>query len=73
MSRVSELRPRLEAEYVADTVGRLEARIRARFPDRRLGNVAAELGATVPEIQDGFEQSKARRRRCGCSPASPAC
>ena len=43
MSRVSaELRPRLEAEYVADTVHRLEARIRARFPDRRLRNVAAE-------------------------------
>lgn len=56
-----ELRPRLEAEYVADTVGRLEARIRARFPDRRLGNVAGELGAAVPEISDGFEQSKARR------------
>jgi len=55
------VRPRLEAEYVADTVGRLEKRIRARFPDRRLGNVAAELGATVPQVQDGFERSKARR------------
>jgi hypothetical protein len=58
---VSELRPRLESEYVADTVGRLEARIRARFPDRRLGNVAAELGAAVPEIHAGFEHSKHRR------------
>lgn len=64
MSRVSgELRPRLESAYVADTVGRLEARIRARFPDRRLGNVAAELGTAVPEIHDGFEQSKRRRRQ----------
>ena len=63
MSAVSELRPRLEAEYVADTVSRLEARIRARFPDRRLGNVAAELGSAVPEIRDGFEQSKTRRRQ----------
>jgi len=64
VSRVSaELRPRLEASYVADTVGRLEARIRARFPDRRLGNVAAELGTAVPEIHDGFEHSKARRQQ----------
>lgn len=63
MSRVSELRPRLESEYVADTVARLEGRIRARFPDRRLGNVAAELGSAVPEIHDGFEESKARRRQ----------
>ena len=64
MSRVStELRPRLEAEYVADTVGRLEARIRARFPDRRLGNVAGELQSTVHEVSDGFEASKARRRQ----------
>jgi hypothetical protein len=53
----------LESEYVADTVWRLEARIRARFPDRRLGDVAAELGSAVPEIHDGFEQSKARRRQ----------
>ena len=58
-----ELRPRLEAEYVADTVGRLEARIRARFPDRRLGNVAAELQSTVREVADGFDASKARRRQ----------
>ncbi len=58
-----ELRPRLEAEYVEDTVSRLESRIRARFPDRRLGNVAAELGTAVPEIHGGFEESKARRRQ----------
>ena len=60
---MSELRPRLESEYVAATVARLEERIRARFPDRRLGNVAGELGSAVPEIHDGFEQSKARRRQ----------
>jgi hypothetical protein len=60
---VSELRPRLESAYVADTVQRLEGRIRARFPDRRLGNVAAELATTVPLIQEGFERSKARRRQ----------
>jgi hypothetical protein len=63
VSQVSESRPRLESAYVADTVGRLEGRIRARFPDRRLANVAAELGAAVPEIHEGFERSKARRRQ----------
>ena len=64
MSQVSgELRPRLDSAYVEDTVGRLEARIRARFPDRRLGNVAEELRSKVPLIHEGFERSKARRSR----------
>ena len=61
MSAVSDQSPRLESQYVADTVGRLEARIRARFPERRLGDVARDLHSTVPQIHDGFERSKERR------------
>jgi hypothetical protein len=53
--------PRLDAKYVEETVHRLEARIRARFPDRRLGNAAQELGRMVPEIQAGLTESKRRR------------
>ena len=63
MSRVSEVQesPRLDAWYVEQTVHRLEERIRARFPDRRLGNAAKELGKMVPEISSGFSRSKTRR------------
>lgn len=63
MARVSQLpeSPRLDARYVEETVHRLEGRIRARFPDRNLGNAARELGRMVPEIQTGFRESKARR------------
>jgi hypothetical protein len=59
----SDLAPRLESGYVEKTVGRLEARIRARFPDRRLGDAAHSLLTAVPQIHDGFEASKSRRRR----------
>ena len=63
MARVSQLpeSPRLDARYVEQTVRRLEERIRARFPDRNLGNAARELGRMVPEIQAGFRESKERR------------
>ncbi len=63
MTRVSDQSPRLESSYVADTVGRLEARIRARFPDRRLGDVARDLRGAVPQIHEGFKRSKERRGR----------
>ena len=58
----SDLAPRLDSAYVEQTVGRLEARIRARFPDRRLGDAAHSLRTAVPQIHDGFEASKSRRR-----------
>jgi hypothetical protein len=58
----SDLAPRLESGYVEQTVGRLEARIRARFPDRRLGDAARALQTAVPQIHEGFEASKSRRR-----------
>ena len=58
----SDLAPRLDSGYVEETVGRLEARIRARFPDRRLGDAAHSLMTAVPQIHEGFEASKARRR-----------
>lgn len=60
---MSDLAPRLDSAYVEETVGRLEARIRARFPDRRLGDAARALRTAVPQIHDGFEASKTRRRR----------
>ncbi len=59
----SDLAPRLESAYVEQTVVRLEARIRARFPDRRLGDAAHALRTAVPQIHEGFEASKSRRRR----------
>ena len=59
----SDLAPRLDSRYVEETVGRLEARIRARFPDRRLGDAAHALKTAVPQIHEGFEASKSRRRR----------
>jgi len=49
--------------YVEETVARLEARIRARFPDRRLGDAAHALRTAVPQIHDAFEASKVRRSR----------
>ena len=58
-----DLAPRLDSAYVEQTVGRLEARIRARFPDRRLGDAARALRTAVPQIHDDFEASKTRRRR----------
>src|SRR6478735_804760 len=59
----SDVAPRLDSTYVEETVGRLEGRIRARFPDRRLGDAAHALKTAVPQIHEGFEASKSRRRR----------
>ncbi|WP_392544050.1 hypothetical protein [Oryzobacter telluris] len=59
----TDLAPELDSVYVEQTVGRLEARIRARFPDRRLGDAAHALRTAVPQIHDAFEASKTRRRR----------
>lgn len=58
-----DLQPRLDSVYVEATVARLEARIRARFPDRRLADAAKALREAVPQIHDDVEASKARRRR----------
>jgi hypothetical protein len=49
--------PRLEARYIANAAAKLEARIRARLPGRRLADVAERLSKMVPEIHDGFETS----------------
>jgi hypothetical protein len=59
VSRVSAVQetPRLEAWYIANAAAKLEARIRARLPGRRLADVAERLSKMVPEIHDGFETS----------------
>ena len=59
----ADLQPRLDAAYVEATVARLEARIRARFPDRRLAEAARALREAVPEIHGDVEASTSRRRR----------
>ena len=51
---------RLDAAYVESTADRLEARIRARFPDRHLGDVAHRLVETIPTLQRGFDSSYLR-------------
>jgi hypothetical protein len=58
-----DLQPELNSVYVEETVGRLEDRIRARFPDRRLGDAAHALRTAVPQIHDAFAASKERRSR----------
>ena len=55
--------PRLEAHYIAHAATKLEARIRARLPGRRLADVAHQLAQQVPDIQDGFSTSYIRYRR----------
>jgi hypothetical protein len=49
--------PRLESVYIANAAAKLEARIRARLPGRRLADVAQRLSAMVPEIHEGFDTS----------------
>lgn len=51
---------RLGSEHVRKTVERLESRIEARFGRRGLGRVAHQLEETVPQVQDGFNQSRSR-------------
>jgi hypothetical protein len=49
--------PQLEARYIANAAAKLEARIRARLPGRRLAGVAERLARMVPEIHEGFDVS----------------
>ena len=65
MSRVSAVQetPRLESVYIANAAAKLEARIRARLPGRRLADVAHRLSEMVPDIHDGFDSSYQRFRR----------
>jgi hypothetical protein len=55
--------PRLESRYIAHAAAKLEARIRARLPGRRLADVAHRLSEQVPEIHDGFDDSYQRFKR----------
>jgi hypothetical protein len=55
--------PRLEAHYIALAASKLEGRIRARLPGRRLADVAHQLAEKVPTISDGFVTSFSRYRR----------
>jgi hypothetical protein len=52
--------PKLESHYIAHAAAKLEARIRARLPGRRLAAVAGRLAEMVPEVQQGFDSSYAR-------------
>lgn len=53
----------LEAELVHNTVDRLRLRIRARFGERGLTNVAGELASLVKQVAEETEASHARLRR----------
>jgi hypothetical protein len=53
---------RLLATPVLETVDRLRQRIAIRFPDRDLGQVAAELHTLVAEIADVAPEHRARLR-----------
>ena len=65
MSLVSAVQetPRLEAHYIAHAAAKLEDRIRARLPGRRLADVAHRLSQKVPDIHDRFSTSFIRYRR----------
>ncbi len=54
---------RLQSEPVLDTVRRLESRIAARFPERGLRRVAAELEALVVDVQRDAPDIQGRMRR----------
>jgi hypothetical protein len=53
---------RLEADKVEDTVRQLEERIRARFPERRLGGVAGELLVLTQDVAEGSSAIRVRLR-----------
>jgi hypothetical protein len=55
--------PRLEAHYIAHAASKLEDRIRARLPGRRLADVAHRLSEMVPDMHDRFSTSFIRYRR----------
>ena len=65
MTPVSDVQeaPRLESRYIAHAATKLEARIRARLPGRRLADVAHRLAEMVPEIHAGFDSSYGRFKR----------
>lgn len=54
---------RLAAPAVLFTAHRLRRRIQARFGDRGLTRVAADVGRAIAEVADATEQSRARVRR----------
>ena len=53
---------RLDAGPVQETVARLESRIAARFPDRGLRAVAAELGVLTGDVTKGAVTARGRLR-----------
>jgi len=53
---------RLQPEPVLDTVRRLEGRIAARFPERGLRRVAAELVELTLDVQSGAAETQGRIR-----------
>jgi hypothetical protein len=55
--------PRLESGYIAQAATKLEGRIRARLPGRRLADVAHHLAEVVPGISGIFDDSYARYGR----------
>jgi hypothetical protein len=55
--------PRLEAHYIAHAAAKLEDRIRARLPGRRLADVAKRLTEMVPDMHERFSTSYIRYRR----------
>jgi hypothetical protein len=65
VSQVSDVQetPRLESMYIARAAAKLEARIRARLPGRRLADVAHQLSEKVPAIHEGFDNSYERFKR----------
>lgn len=54
---------RLAAPAVLFTAHRLQRRIQARFGDRGLTRVAADVGRSIAEVADATEASRARVRR----------
>jgi hypothetical protein len=63
VSAVQQETPRLEAHYIAHAAAKLEDRIRARLPGRRLADVAHQLSELVPDMHERFSTSFLRYRR----------
>ena len=53
---------RLDADRVQSTIARVESRVRARFPERGLTGVAAELRSLADEVEDVSGASRLRLR-----------
>lgn len=54
---------RLDAAQVVDTTTRLERRVAARFPERGLARVAAELVRVATQVADSASTARQRLRR----------